>query len=172
MSDYEDIGSRELNDAEAAIDAGIDPDDDVEEALRRQDEALALLERLRLSEPSAAKAGEAPGGGRRDFRRWPAPAGITVELHDGRTWQPAPSGDLGVGGARLTMVPAWLRGPVPVRLRGESGPAVLTLSDLMWRDGQSGAAGLRFEFSDPEDHDVWTAMLIDALLARYALGQG
>ncbi len=41
----------------------------------------------------------------------------------------------------------------------------------MWRDGASGAAGLRFEFSDAEDHDLWTAMLIDALLARYALGQ-
>ena len=82
-----------------------------------------------------------------------------------------PSSDLGVGGARLTLIPAWVDGPVPVRLRGAAGPAVLTLGDLMWRDSANGAAGLRFEFSDSEDHDLWTAMLIDALLARYALGQ-
>ncbi len=158
MSDYEDMGADELLDAENEMDA----------ALRKQDEALALLERLRIAEGSGPKPADAPGGGRRDFRRWPAPEGITVEMHDGSGWQPVLSSDLGVGGARLTAVPAWLDGPVPVRLRG-SGPSVLTLGDLMWRDGISGAAGLRFEFSDSEDHDLWTAMLIDALLARYAL---
>ncbi len=161
MSDYEDMGETELLDAE----------NDLDMALRKQDDALALLERLRLAEASGAKPADAPGGGRRDFRRWPAPEGITVEMHDGGTWQPAPSSDLGVGGARLTQVPAWLDGPVPVRLRGVSGPAVLTLGDLMWRDGETGAAGLRFEFADSEDHEAWTALLIDALLARYALGQ-
>ena len=161
MSDYEEMGEVELLDAENELDA----------ALRKQDEALALLERLRLTEASGPKPADAPGGGRRDFRRWPAPEGITVELHDGGGWQPVQSSDLGVGGARLTPIPAWVDGPVPVRLRGASGPAVLTLGDLMWRDGTTGAAGLRFEFSDAEDHDLWTAMLIDALLARYALGQ-
>lgn len=161
MSDYEDMGADELFDAEGEVDA----------ALRKQDEALALLERLRLSEPAAAKSADAPGGGRRDFRRWPAPEGVTVELHDGNGWHPAPSSDLGIGGARLLKVPSWLDGPVPVRLRGAAGPAVLALGDLMWRDAEAGAAGLRFEFSDPEEHDVWTALLIDSLLARYALGQ-
>ena len=53
-------------------DAGVDAD--VEEALRLQDEAMALLERLRAEEPyrDAEHAGHT-GGGRRDFRRWPAP---------------------------------------------------------------------------------------------------
>ena len=152
-------------------DYALSDEDDVEAALRHQDEALALLERLRIAEPSGPKSGEALGGGRRDFRRWPAPEGITVEMHDGTRWHLSQSSDLGVGGARLTTVPAWLDGPVPVRLRGESGPAVLALGDLMWRDGLTGAAGLRFEFSDAEEHDRWTALLIDALLARYALGQ-
>ncbi|MGI4792335.1 MAG: PilZ domain-containing protein [Janthinobacterium lividum] len=161
MSEYDDIYDTMADGSE----------DDVEAALRRQDEALALLERLRITEPSGPKSDEAPGGGRRDFRRWPAPEGITVHLHDGSTWQPAPSSDLGVGGARLNTVPAWLLGPVPVRLQGVTGPAVLTLGDLVWRDSKSGAAGLRFEFSDAEEHDRWTAILIDALLARYALGQ-
>ena len=161
MSDYEDMGEGELLDAENEMDL----------ALRKQDEALALLERLRISEAPGPKPADAPGGGRRDFRRWPAPEGITVEMHDGGGWQAVPSSDLGVGGARLTTVPAWLDGPAPVRLRGAGGPAILTLGDLMWRDGANGAAGLRFEFSDAEDHDLWTAMLIDALLARYALGQ-
>ena len=160
MSDYEDMGAMELTDAENDLDA----------ALRKQDEALALLERLRLSEPSLPKSADASGGGRRDFRRWPAPAGVTVELHDGGGWQAVVSSDLGIGGARLAPVPAWLDGPVPVRLRGVAGPAVLTLGDLMWRDAATGSAGLRFEFADAEDHDLWTALLIDALLARYALG--
>ena len=178
MSDYEDMGTRELSDAIGDIDMEEDPagrdfagEDDVEAALRRQDEAMMLLERLRLSEPAAPASGDAAGGGRRDFRRWPAPEGITVELHDGGGWQAGPSSDLGVGGARLTLIPAWVDGPVPVRLRGAAGPAVLTLGDVMWRDEKTGAAGLRFEFSDPEEHDLWTAILIDALLARYALGQ-
>jgi hypothetical protein len=161
MSEYEDMGADELLGAENELDM----------ALRKQDEALALLERLRIAEASARKPADTPGGGRRDFRRWPAPEGITVELHDGGGWQPVSSSDLGIGGARLFTVPAWLDGPVPVRLRGEAGPTVLALGDLMWRDGKGGAAGLRFEFSDAEDHDLWTAMLIDALLARYALGQ-
>lgn len=181
MSDYEDMGERERRDAISDIELEEDgdialDDSDVEAALRRQDDAMRLLERLRLTEPVPPSGGDAPGrdtisGGRRDFRRWPAPEGITVEMHDGGRWQPAPFNDLGIGGVRLSTVPAWLDGPVPVRLRGVSGPAVLTLGDLMWRDEQTGAAGLRFEFSDPEEHDLWTAVLIDALLARYALGQ-
>lgn len=167
MSDYEDMGADELLNAENEIDA----ENEMDAALRKQDEALALLERLRLAEASGSKPAETPGGGRRDFRRWPAPEGVTVELHDGGGWQSVLPSDLGVGGARLTTIPAWLDGPVPVRLRGASGPAVLTLGDLMWRDGAAGAAGLRFEFADAEDHEAWTAMLIDALLARYALGE-
>ena len=162
MSDYDDGDDALAGDGEG----------DVEAALRRQDEAMSLLERLRIAEPPAPQSDDpAVGGGRRDFRRWPAPEGITLEMHDGSRWQPAVSSDLGVGGARLTAVPAWLTGPVPVRLRGMSGPAVLTLGDVMWRDEAAGAAGLRFEFSDAEEYDQWTAMLIDALLARYALGQ-
>ena len=159
-SEFEDFDESEIADTEAEVEA----------ALRRQDEALALLERLRITEPPGPKSGDTAGGGRRDFRRWPAPEGVTVEMHDGFVWQPAASSDLGIGGVRLAVVPDWLDGPVPVRLRGVSGPAVLTLGDLMWRDTATGAAGLRFEFSDPEEHDLWTAILIDALLARYALG--
>jgi len=144
-------------------------DDDIEEALRRQDEALALLERLRIAEPASGATGENSGGGRRDFRRWPAPDSLTAELHDGLRWQPAPCSDLGIGGARLSAVPEWLKGPVPVRLKGETGQAVLALGDLMWRDAANNAAGLRLEFQDTDERDLWTATLIDALLARYAL---
>ena len=145
-------------------------DMEIEEALQKQDEALALLERLRITESAAVLPENHPGGGRRDFRRWPAPAGVTVELHNGDGWQAVDASDLGIGGVRLTSVPAWLDGPVPARLKSESGPAILALADLMWRDGKTGAAGLRFEFQDPEERDGWMAVLIDALLARYALG--
>ena len=144
-------------------------DIEVEEVLRRQDEALALLERLRIAEPTVA-AEPHPGGGRREARRWTAPKSVTVELHDGLAWRAVTCSDLGIGGARLTDVPSWLKGPAPIRLRGASGPAVLGLADLMWRDAEMGAAGLQFEFGDTEERDQWTALLIDALLARYALG--
>jgi len=142
---------------------------DVEDALRRQDEALALLERLRIAEPAVASETH-PGGGRREARRWTAPKSVTVELHDGLTWRAVTCSDLGIGGARLTAVPIWLEGPAPIRLRGTSGPAVLGLADLMWRDAKMGSAGLQFEFGDTEERDQWTVVLIDALLARYALG--
>ncbi len=102
-------------------------DEDIEEALRRQDEALALLERLRIAEPATSDTADAPGGGRRDFRRWPAPEGVTVEAHDGERWQSIPASDLGIGGVRFTHVPAWLQTPLPVRLRGTAGAAVLVL---------------------------------------------
>lgn len=142
---------------------------DVEEALRRQDEALALLERLRIAEPAVAAEAH-PGGGRREARRWTAPKSVTVELHDGLSWRAVTCSDLGIGGARLASVPSWLEGPAPIRLRGASGPAVLGLADLVWRDAKMSAAGLQFEFSDTEERDQWTVLLIDALLARYALG--
>ena len=144
-------------------------EEDVEEALRRQDEALALLEQLRVREPASVQASENSGGGRRDFRRWPAPKEIAAEIHDGTRWQPAECSDFGIGGARLSAVPSWLNGPVPVRLKGKTGAAVLALGDLMWRDAANNAAGLRLEFQDTEERDLWTATLIDALLAGYAL---
>ena len=144
-------------------------EDDIEEALLRQDEALALLEQLRIRESTAVQTGEHSGGGRRDFRRWPAPEELTTELHDGSSWQIAQCSDFGIGGARLSAVPAWLNGPVPVRLKGTTGAAVLALGDLMWRDAANNAAGLRLEFQDTDERDLWTATLIDALLAQYAL---
>ena len=141
--------------------------DDIEAALLRQDEAMALLERLRLAEPAVKDKAGPGGGGRRDFRRWPAPAGVTLDLHDGTKWQRAEVADLGIGGARLTRLPVWMDGPAPARLRGGQTAPVLVLADIMWRDGAGG--GVRFEFGDTEERDQWTATLIDALLARYAL---
>jgi hypothetical protein len=142
---------------------------DVEEILRRQDEAMALLERLRRAEP-ATPPDPHPGGGRREGRRWTAPKSLSVELHDGLAWRAVTCSDLGVGGARMTTLPVWLDGSAPVRLKGQSGPAVLGLADLMWRDARTGTAGLQFEFTDAEERDRWTTLLIDSLLARYALG--
>lgn len=142
---------------------------DVEEILRRQDEALALLERLRANEPFAPASAEHEGGGRRDFRRWPAPPGVTLEMHDGLDWHAADCQDMGVGGARLNSLPSWVKGPAPARLKAPGNQPVLVLADVMWRDGQAGSAGLRFEFQDDEERDQWSGALIDALLARHAL---
>jgi hypothetical protein len=140
---------------------------DVADALLRQDEALALLERLRAEEPLLRVKRQA-GGGRRDFRRWPTPPGVTLELHDGLRWHMAECLDMGVGGARLRRIPSWVKGPVPARLTAPVVGTVLVLSDVMWKD-REGHAGLRFEFQDEEERDLWSGALIDALLARHAL---
>jgi hypothetical protein len=154
----------EQHDDPGALDA------DVEEALRLQDEALALLERLRAEEPYHDTGHlDHLGGGRRDFRRWPPPEGVTLELHDGLDWHQADVLDLAVGGARLNHLPEWMKGPAPARLKAPAMPAVLVLVDVMWRDKQ-GRAGIRFEFTDNEERDLWSGGLIDALLARHALG--
>jgi len=140
---------------------------DIEAILRRQDEALVLLERLRAEEP-LAHARQQAGGGRRDFRRWPTPPGVTVEMHDGLKWQAAECLDMGVGGARLGRLPAWVEGPIPARLRAPGVGGVIVLADVMWKD-REGRAGLRFEFQDDEERDLWSGALIDALLAGHAL---
>jgi hypothetical protein len=150
-------------DTEDALDA------DVLAALNRQDEALALLERLRRAEPVAASPAGSIGGGRRDGRRWPPPEGVTLELHDGIRWHPAECLDLGVGGARLRPLPDWANGPTPARLKAGRLGSVLALSDVMWHDSHGDISGLRFEFSDHDDRELWAGLLIDALLARYAL---
>jgi hypothetical protein len=140
---------------------------DVEAALDRQDAALGLLERLRAEQPLLRRRASA-GGGRRDFRRWPTPPGVTLELHDGLRWHDIPCMDMGVGGARIERVPEWAQGPAPARLKAPGLPGILVLSDVMWKD-RDGRAGLRFEFQDEDERDAWSGALIDALLARHAL---
>jgi hypothetical protein len=138
-------------------------------ALDRQDEALALLERLRRAEPVAAASANGAGGGRRDGRRWPPPEGVTLELHDGIRWHPSACIDLGVGGARVLTLPDWANGPTPARLKVGRLGAVLALSDVMWHDSHGNISGLRFEFVDHDERETWAGLLIDALLARYSL---
>lgn len=143
---------------------------DIEEILRRQDEALELLERLRAAEPFASLEPPHLGGGRRDFRRWPTPRDVTLELHNGLEWRDVRPLDMGVGGVRLTEAPSWVQGPVPVRLTAPGlGCAVIALADIMWKDPKDGKAGLRFEFQDDEEREQWSGALIDALLAEHAL---
>ena len=143
---------------------------DVEAILNRQDEALALLERLRLAEPVGTRRAAGMGGGRRELRRWPTPDGVTLELHDGIRWHVTDCLDLGIGGARVQAVPDWANGPTPARLKADRAGAVLALADVMWHDSHSETFGLRFEFMDHEEQDAWAGLLVDALLARYSLG--
>ena len=143
---------------------------DVEAILNRQDEAMALLERLRLADPVGSRRLVGAGGGRRDFRRWPTPDGLTLELHDGIRWHAADCLDLGVGGGRVRNLPDWANGPTPVRLTEGRQGTVLALADVMWHDTHAGTSGIRFEFVDAEEREVWAGLLIDALLARYSLG--
>ena len=143
---------------------------DVEAILNRQDEAMALLERLRLAEPAGTQRHVAVGGGRRDFRRWPTPEGVTLDLHDGTRWHGINCLDLGVGGARVKGLPDWANGPTPLRLKLDRQGTVLALSDVMWHDTHAGTSGIRFDFLDAEEREAWAGLLVDALLARYSLG--
>lgn len=143
---------------------------EVEEALRRQDEALVLLERLRVEEPFAfSRVKKNTDDDRRDFRRWATPPGIAVEMHDGTRWCKIDCSDLGVGGGRTNHLPAWAYGPTPSRLSAEGAGTVLVLCDVMWRGKKAGNAGIRFEFLDEDDRDFWSGALIDALLVRHSL---
>lgn len=141
---------------------------DVEAILQRQDEALALLERLRAQEPYRKPKTDARGARRREFRRWPLPDGVTLELHDGDGWQVADCLDMGVGGTQLGSLARFADGPTPGRLKAPATPAILVLCDVMWKD-REGKAGLRFEFRDDDERDLWSGGLIDALLARHAV---
>lgn len=141
--------------------------EEVAEALRLQDEAMLLLDRLRIEEPYRRKKTDAAGDRRRTFRRWPAPDGVSVEVHNGEKWCAVAIRDIGVGGAFCETLPSWMEGPAPVRLKAPSVSGILGLADIMWRDGESG--GVRFDFLDPEERQVWSDALIDALLARHAL---
>ena len=143
--------------------------DDVEEILRLQDEAMALLSRLRTQEPWQRPREDHGGGGRRDFRRWPVPPGVSLQIHSGLAWESADCMDMGVGGARLGQLPAWVKGPVPARLQSGDTPAVLVLADVMWKEKNGPKAGLRFEFQDEDERDHWGGELIDALLAAHSL---
>lgn len=147
-----------------------DVESEVEAALRRQDEALILLDRLRAEEPFGhSRVKQKTGDERRDFRRWETPPGITIEMHDGSRWCKIDCADVGVGGARTDHLPKWAFGPTPTRLGGEGVGTILVLSDVMWRGRKAGQAGIRFEFVDEDERDFWSGTLIDALLVRHAL---
>ena len=144
--------------------------DEVEAILKRQDEAMELLERLRYDERRETQPIPQGPDTRRGFRRWPAPDSVTMELHDGDRWLPVTCTDMGVGGAKVTGFPGWAEGPTPARLKAAPAAAVLVLTDVMWQDRATATAGLHFEFFDNEERDLWAGSLIDALLAAYSVG--
>lgn len=142
--------------------------DEVEAILRRQDEALALLARLRTAEPYRKPKLDAEGQKRREFRRWPTPDGVKIEFHDGSKWNLVACKDMGIGGARLIW-PSGIEAPCPARLTTPTTPTALVLVDVMWRDSKSELVGIRFEFQDEDEREAWSGGLIDALLVRHAV---
>lgn len=141
---------------------------DVERLLARQENALALLERLREADPLPLTDEEiAPSvlatnaDPRRETARAILPPHVRLDLHDGRAWQAVPCDDIGVGGAHVSALPEWAAGPTPARLLATppSSPAPLCLADIMWRDAAQGTAGLRFEFLSVEEQTLWAACL-------------
>lgn len=135
-------------------------EEEIELILRRQDDALELLGRLREIEPIITTSSQP----KRDIHRWRSSAAIKVEFHDGHQWHLVECSDIGVGGARLRSLPTWAEGPCPVRLSNVTSPGVLALSDVMWKNEDNGCTGIHFEFLDQEERDTWTNCLIDGLL--------
>lgn len=143
---------------------------DLEAVLERQEAALQLLEQLRADMPMTRRRRRGVGGGRRDFRRWPTPDTVTVDLHDGRQWHRVETLDCGVPGVRVIGLPAFVgEGPAVARLTTPEGGVVLVLADVMWRDAKAGTAGLFFEFQTDSDREAWSEGIIEALLSRHAL---
>jgi hypothetical protein len=142
----------------------------VETALQRQDSALRLLEHLRADQPLTERPRQPGGGGRRAFRRWPAPETLQIDLHDGKTWLAVECQNIGVGGASISHLgPSLGDGPFAARLTTPDSGATLVLADVVWRDIKTGTLGVRFEFLDEEERDLWASGLIEALLAERTL---
>jgi len=145
--------------------------DEVEAILGRQEQALRLLEQLRADLPlNSKRRRKGVGGGRRDFRRWPTPETVSIEIHDSRHWHLLDSLDCGVPGVRVAALPSWVGdGPVVVRVTTPDSGPVLALGDIMWRDKKTRTAGIFFEFQTEDDREAWGEGLIEALLSRHAL---
>jgi len=140
---------------------------DLELNLDKQDAALKLLAKLRMKSFPTVHYVAQPENQRRQYKRWAAPESISVECFtDG--WLAFDVIDVGIGGAKVVRTENVPRsGPFVCKLGVGSLNNVLVLADIMWMADAS--VGIRFEFDNNDDHDMWAEHLVDTLLGKLSI---
>jgi hypothetical protein len=145
----------------------LDDSQDLELILDKQDAALKLLAKLRMKSFPTVHNVDQPDNQRRQYKRWAAPESISVEcFNDG--WLAFDVIDVGIGGAKVVRTESVPRsGPFVCKLGVGSLNNVLVLADIMWMADAS--VGIRFEFDNNDDHDMWAEHLVDTLLGKLSI---
>ncbi len=76
--------------------------------------------------------------------------------------------DVGIGGVKIKRsdkIPA--SGPFVCKLGVGALNNLLVLGDIMWMSDQT--VGIRFEFDNQSDHDMWAENLVDTLLSKLSV---
>lgn len=144
-----------------------DRSQDIDEMFKKQDAALSLLKKLRLKLSPTVDNVVQPSTQRRQYRRWAAPESIGIAVYSD-SWKPLDVIDVGIGGVKVTRTsygPS--AGPFVCRLSVGSLNNILVLADIMWMSPT--AVGIRFEFDNQDEHDMWAEHLVDTLLGKLSI---
>lgn len=140
---------------------------DLELILDKQDAALKLLAKLRMKSFPKVHNVAQPNNQRRQYKRWAAPESISIECFND-DWLAFDVIDVGIGGAKVVRTENVPRsGPFVCKLGVGSLNNVLVLADIMWMADQF--VGIRFEFDNNDEHDMWAEHLVDTLLGKLSI---
>lgn len=140
---------------------------DLELILDKQDAALKLLAKLRMKSFPTVNNVAQSSSQRRQYRRWAAPESINITIFSD-DWFTLSVVDVGIGGAKVVRTESIPRtGPFVCKLGVGSLNNVLVLADIMWMADQF--VGIRFEFDNQDDHDMWAEHLVDTLLGKLSI---
>jgi len=139
----------------------------LEHILAQQDAALKLLAKLRMKTVPTVHNVAQPQDQRRQYRRWASPESITIAVFNDN-WFAIDVIDVGIGGAKVIRTESVPRsGPFVCKLGVGSLNNVLVLADIMWIADHF--VGIRFEFDNQDDHDLWAEHLVDTLLGKLSI---
>lgn len=144
-----------------------DPSQGVDKMFERQDAALRLLTKLRQKNFPTVNNVVQAANQRRQYRRWAAPESIAVAVFT-VDWQSLDVIDVGIGGVKVMKndsVPPI--GPFVCKLSVGVLTNVFVLADIMWMSDQT--VGIRFEFDQQDEHDLWAEHLVDTLLSKLSI---
>jgi hypothetical protein len=140
---------------------------DVDLLFDTQDAALELLSKLRKKYFPTVLDVVQPTNQRRQYKRWSAPESISIDIYT-NGWQPLSVIDVGIGGAKIArneIVPTI--GPFVCKLGVGDLTNVIILTDIMWMADQT--VGIRFEFDNQDEHDLWAEHLVNTLLGKLSI---
>ena len=145
----------------------LDNSDGIEHLLDKQDVVLKLLAKLRFKMHPTVDNVVQPPNQRRHYRRWNAPESISISVYEDG-WNAMHVIDVGIGGVKVSRdakTPS--SGPFVCQLAVGGLKNVLVLADIMWMSDSS--VGIRFEFDNQHEHDLWAENLVDALLSKLSI---